>query len=212
MANNHIMLYLASVILLLGIISSSFNMQRLLFEATCSWSLDKNVVRARCIRKEGCLIISGRCVLETILLLRDQSLSGRGSNRERAVREAAAAFKSFSGLARKIKLAYTMLTLPAWNSLNLTVNYFSSKYAHHSGVSPSLPPHMKVQVCAKGDNDSQPEDEESLDSNEEKDDDNTLSQPRNPTTSSLDGFLIIILYFYFSYVFMSCLFKCYEIQ
>lgn len=33
----------------------------------------------------------------------------------RAVREAAAAFKSFSGLARNIKLAYTMLTLPAWN-------------------------------------------------------------------------------------------------
>ena len=71
---------------------------------------------------------------------------------------------------------------------------------------------MKVQVCAKGDNDSQPEDEESLDSNEEKDDDNTQSQPRNPTTSSLDGFLIINLYFYFSYVFISCLFKCYEIK
>ncbi|CAF1719794.1 unnamed protein product [Brassica napus] len=88
----------------------------------------------------------GRCVLETILLLRDQSLSGRGSIRERAVREVAAAFKSFSRLARKIKLAYTMLTLPAWNSLNLTINYFSSKYAHHSGVSPSLPPHMKVQA------------------------------------------------------------------
>ncbi|KAG2274797.1 hypothetical protein Bca52824_057352 [Brassica carinata] len=34
----------------------------------------------------------------------------------RVVREAAAAFKSFPGLARKIKLAYTMLTLPAWNS------------------------------------------------------------------------------------------------
>ncbi|KAL0750649.1 hypothetical protein Bca101_032652 [Brassica carinata] len=33
----------------------------------------------------------------------------------RVVREAAAAFKSFPGLARKIKLAYTMLTLPAWN-------------------------------------------------------------------------------------------------
>ncbi|CAN6994521.1 unnamed protein product [Brassica oleracea var. botrytis] len=212
MANNHIMLYLASVILLLGIISSSFNMQLLSLICLSGLTLDKNVVRARCIRKEGCLIISGRCVLETILLLRDQSLSGRGSIRERAVREAAAAFKSFSGLARKIKLAYTMLTLPAWNSLNLTVNYFSSKYAHHSGVSPSLPPHMKVQVCAKGDNDSQPEDEESLDSNEEEDDDNTQSQPRNPTTSSLDGFLIINLYFYFSYVFMSCLFKCYEIK
>ncbi|CAG7880347.1 unnamed protein product [Brassica rapa] len=115
----------------------------------------------------------------------------------RAVREAAAAFKSFSGLARKIKLAYTMLTLPAWNSLNLTVNYFSSKYAHHGGGSPSLPPHMKVQVCAmgdlpcftKGDNNSQPEDEESTDSNEEEDDySSNQIQPRNPTTISLDDF------------------------
>ncbi|WZZ90046.1 hypothetical protein YC2023_118625 [Brassica napus] len=53
---------------------------------------------------------------------------------------------------------------------------------------------MKVPVCAmgdlpcftKGDNDSQPEDEVSLDSNEEENDNNTQSQPRNPTTSSLD--------------------------
>ncbi|KAG2332932.1 hypothetical protein Bca4012_017447 [Brassica carinata] len=116
----------------------------------------------------------------------------------RAVREAAAAFKSFSGLARKIKLAYTMLTLPPWNSLNLTVNYFSSKYAHHGGLSPSLPPHMKVQVCAmddlpcftKGDNSSQSDDEESLDSDEEEDDDSSNQiQPKNPTTSSLDDLL-----------------------
>ncbi|KAJ0261872.1 hypothetical protein HA466_0049060 [Hirschfeldia incana] len=116
----------------------------------------------------------------------------------RAVREAAAAFKSFSGLARLIKLAYTMLNLPAWNSLNLTVNYFSSKYAHHGGLSPSLPPHMKVQVCAmddlpcftKGDNSSQSEDEESLDSNENEDDDSSNQiQPKNPTTSSLDDLL-----------------------
>ncbi|CAH8337381.1 unnamed protein product [Eruca vesicaria subsp. sativa] len=112
-----------------------------------------------------------------------------------AVREAAAAFKSFSGLSNNIKLAYTMLSLPPWNSLNLTVNYFSSKYAHHSGLSPSLLPHMKVHVCAmddlpcfsKGDNNSQPEDEESLDSNEEEDDDGSNQiQSRNPTTSSLD--------------------------
>ncbi|ESQ51574.1 hypothetical protein EUTSA_v10016841mg [Eutrema salsugineum] len=110
-----------------------------------------------------------------------------------AVREAAAAFKSFSGLGSKIKLAYTMLTLPAWNSLNLTVNYFSTKYAHHGGLSPSLPPHMKVQVCAmddlpcftKLDNNSQPEDEESLDSHEEEEDDRRNEiQPGNLTTSS----------------------------
>ncbi|KAG2261028.1 hypothetical protein Bca52824_068107 [Brassica carinata] len=59
--------------------------------------------------------------------------SVKGPKHPRGVQsEAAAAFKSFSGLAR-IKLAYTMLTLPAWNS----------------GVSPSLPPHMKVQVLLK---------------------------------------------------------------
>lgn len=32
-----------------------------------------------------------------------------------AVRKAAVEFKSLGGLANKIKLAYTMLTLPAWN-------------------------------------------------------------------------------------------------
>ncbi|KAJ0260034.1 Excinuclease ABC [Hirschfeldia incana] len=110
-----------------------------------------------------------------------------------AVREAAAAFKSFSGLASNVKLAYTMLSLPAWNSLNLTVNYFSSKYAHLGGLSPSLPPHMEVHVCpmddlpcfTKEDDNSQPEDEESLDSNEEEDDDDSSNQnqPGNPTSS-----------------------------
>ncbi|XP_009141060.1 uncharacterized protein LOC103865032 [Brassica rapa] len=112
-----------------------------------------------------------------------------------AVREAAAAFKSISGLASNIKLAYTMLSLPAWNSLNLTVNYFSSKYAHHGGLSPSLPPHMEVRVCpmddlpcfTKEDNNSQQEDEDSPDSNEEEDDDDSgnQSQPGNPTSSYL---------------------------
>ena len=74
-------------------------------------------------------------------------------------------------------------------SLNLTVNYFSSKYAHHGGLSPSLPPHMEVHVCpmddlpcfTKGDDNSQPEDEE------EDDDDSSSnqSQPGNPTSSYL---------------------------
>lgn len=63
-----------------------------------------------------------------------------------AVRQAAATFKSFSGVANKIKLAYTMLSLPNWESLNLTVNYFSTKYSKHSSSCPSLPEHMKVQV------------------------------------------------------------------
>ncbi|XP_011041810.1 PREDICTED: uncharacterized protein LOC105137678 [Populus euphratica] len=64
-----------------------------------------------------------------------------------AVRQAAAAFKSFSGVANKIKLAYTMLNLPSWQSLNITVNYFSTKYKVHSAGCPSLPKNMKVQIC-----------------------------------------------------------------
>ncbi|KAJ8768753.1 hypothetical protein K2173_023657 [Erythroxylum novogranatense] len=64
-----------------------------------------------------------------------------------AVRQAAATFKSFSGVANKIKLAYTMLNLPAWISLNITVNYFSTKYTQHSAGCSGLPEHMSVQVC-----------------------------------------------------------------
>ncbi|KAG4109109.1 hypothetical protein ERO13_1Z049334v2 [Gossypium hirsutum] len=55
-------------------------------------------------------------------------------------------FKSFSGVTNKIKLAYTMLTLPAWQSLNITINYFSTKYTNHSASCPSLPEQMKVKV------------------------------------------------------------------
>ncbi|KAL5580553.1 hypothetical protein UlMin_012995 [Ulmus minor] len=64
-----------------------------------------------------------------------------------AVREAAGNFKSRSGVANKIKLAYTMLALPSWQSLNITVNYFSTKYKQHSAGCPSLPEQMKVKVC-----------------------------------------------------------------
>lgn len=63
-----------------------------------------------------------------------------------AVRKAAVGFKSLGGLANKIKLAYTMLTLPAWNNLNLTVNFFSTKYTKHYAGCPSLPSHMGVHV------------------------------------------------------------------
>nr|XP_033511964.1 uncharacterized protein LOC104096065 isoform X2 [Nicotiana tomentosiformis] len=66
----------------------------------------------------------------------------------RAVRQAAASFKSLGGVANKIKLAYTMLTLPEWQSLNLTVNFFSTKYKMHSAGCPNIPEHMRVQVCA----------------------------------------------------------------
>ncbi|CAN0903748.1 Structure-specific endonuclease subunit SLX1 [Linum grandiflorum] len=62
----------------------------------------------------------------------------------KAVRQAVASFKSFTGIANKIKLAYAMLSLPPWQSLNITVNYFSTK---HTSCSSGLPEHMKVQIC-----------------------------------------------------------------
>ncbi|KAI6670880.1 hypothetical protein NL676_005765 [Syzygium grande] len=64
-----------------------------------------------------------------------------------AVRTAASEFKSLSGIGNKIKLAYTMLNLPSWQSFNIRVNYFSTKYTKHSAGCPSLPEHMKVQIC-----------------------------------------------------------------
>ncbi|CAH1418035.1 unnamed protein product [Lactuca virosa] len=63
-----------------------------------------------------------------------------------AVRKAAVGFKSLGGLANKIKLAYTMLTLPTWNNLNLNVNFFSTKYTKHYAGCPTLPSHMRVHV------------------------------------------------------------------
>lgn len=63
-----------------------------------------------------------------------------------AVRKAAVGFKSLGGLANKIKLAYTMLTLPAWNNLNLNVNFFSTTYTKHYAGCPTLPSHMRVHV------------------------------------------------------------------
>ncbi|KAL1558782.1 structure-specific endonuclease subunit slx1-like [Salvia divinorum] len=65
-----------------------------------------------------------------------------------AVRKAAAGFKSLSGLVNKIKLAYTMLTLPPWQSLDLTVNLFSTKYRQHTSGCPALPEQMQTQVSS----------------------------------------------------------------
>ncbi|PIA59634.1 hypothetical protein AQUCO_00400493v1 [Aquilegia coerulea] len=62
-----------------------------------------------------------------------------------AVRNAAASLKSLSGIVGKIKLAYTMLTLPPWQRLNLTVNFFSTKYMNNANGCKSLPKQMKVQ-------------------------------------------------------------------
>ncbi|PIN01962.1 hypothetical protein CDL12_25527 [Handroanthus impetiginosus] len=68
-----------------------------------------------------------------------------------AVRTAASSFKSLSGLANKIKLVYTMLSLPAWQSLNLTVNLFSTKYQKYTSCCPPLPEQMRTQVCSMDD-------------------------------------------------------------
>ncbi|XP_019425802.1 PREDICTED: structure-specific endonuclease subunit SLX1-like isoform X2 [Lupinus angustifolius] len=63
-----------------------------------------------------------------------------------AVRKAAAGFKSLSGLASRIKLAFTMLTLPSWQSMSITVNFFSTKYMNHCAGCPILPEHMVVKL------------------------------------------------------------------
>ncbi|RCV10140.1 hypothetical protein SETIT_2G088400v2 [Setaria italica] len=68
-----------------------------------------------------------------------------------AVRKAAAEFKSLGGIGNKVKLAYTMLNLPSWESLNLTVNFFSSKNTKFTAGCPSLPSQMKTVVCAMED-------------------------------------------------------------
>ncbi|XP_045825045.1 uncharacterized protein LOC123917391 isoform X1 [Trifolium pratense] len=63
-----------------------------------------------------------------------------------AVRKAAVGFKSLSGVANKIKLAYTMLTLPSWQNMDMTVNFFSTKYMKHCAGCPNLPQHMTVEI------------------------------------------------------------------
>lgn len=68
-----------------------------------------------------------------------------------AVRKAASSFKSLRGLANKIKLAYTMLTLSSWENLNLTVNFFSTKYTKHIAGCPSLPNQMRFNICTMDD-------------------------------------------------------------
>lgn len=67
-------------------------------------------------------------------------------NKSLAVREAAKGLRSLSGTGGKVMLAYTMLTLPEWKSLNLTVNFLSTKYINKTKGCPTLPPHMKVQI------------------------------------------------------------------
>ncbi|CAL0317084.1 unnamed protein product [Lupinus luteus] len=39
-----------------------------------------------------------------------------------------------------------MLSLPSWHSMNITVNFFSTKYMNHSTGCTILPEHMKVKL------------------------------------------------------------------
>ncbi|KAM0912241.1 hypothetical protein ACQ4PT_012938 [Festuca glaucescens] len=57
-----------------------------------------------------------------------------------AVRKATAGFKSLGGIDNKVKIAYTMLNLPSWENLNLTVN---TKFTLGC---PALPCHIKTVV------------------------------------------------------------------
>ncbi|KAK1354258.1 hypothetical protein POM88_047514 [Heracleum sosnowskyi] len=41
-----------------------------------------------------------------------------------------------------------MLTLPSWQSLDLTVNFFSMKYQRHCAGCPCLPEQMNIQMCS----------------------------------------------------------------
>ncbi|XP_050220018.1 structure-specific endonuclease subunit SLX1 [Mercurialis annua] len=102
-----------------------------------------------------------------------------------AVRQAAAFFKSFSGVANKIKLAYTMLNLPAWRSLNITINFFSTKYSTHSAACTSLPEHMKVKVSPIGDLPCYSTAEDEVSGNESYDSITSLSEARKESTVKL---------------------------
>ncbi|KAL5720842.1 hypothetical protein ACHQM5_013472 [Ranunculus cassubicifolius] len=64
-----------------------------------------------------------------------------------AAENAAKGLEGVYGIADRVMLAYTMLTNPPWQGLNLTVNFLSTKYINYSAGCPSLPNHMKVQFC-----------------------------------------------------------------
>ncbi|KAL9247181.1 hypothetical protein vseg_020639 [Gypsophila vaccaria] len=68
-----------------------------------------------------------------------------------AVRETAATFKTLGGLTNKIKLALTMLTLPSWQSLDLTVSIFSTNYMKYTAGCPTLPRQMKLHFSSLDD-------------------------------------------------------------
>ncbi|XP_051134106.1 uncharacterized protein LOC127253517 [Andrographis paniculata] len=97
-----------------------------------------------------------------------------------AVRKAAVGFKSLSGLANKIKLAWTMLTLPPWDSMSLTVNLFSTKYQKHISGCPTLPSQTRTRVSTMDElpcynTNAEEEDDDDCDEEEGEGDDGILN-------------------------------------
>ncbi|KAG6548819.1 hypothetical protein Mapa_009580 [Marchantia paleacea] len=64
-----------------------------------------------------------------------------------AVREAAAGMPSLKGVPGMVRLVCTMVTLPEWKSLNLTVQFITSTYLQHRQGAPALPPQMRLFVA-----------------------------------------------------------------
>ncbi|KAF9594232.1 hypothetical protein IFM89_028889 [Coptis chinensis] len=63
------------------------------------------------------------------------------------VKKPTSSLESLPGIGDNIKLAYKMLNLPPWQSMNLTVNFLSTKYINDAVGCPSLPKQVKVQIC-----------------------------------------------------------------
>ncbi|KAK9279844.1 hypothetical protein L1049_013526 [Liquidambar formosana] len=70
-------------------------------------------------------------------------------------------------------------------SLNLTVNFFSTKYTKHSAGCPSLPEHMKVQVCPMDELPCYMEGDNCLYENEDDRDDDEECDETGSTDSSI---------------------------
>ncbi|BBN05879.1 structure-specific endonuclease subunit SLX1 [Marchantia polymorpha subsp. ruderalis] len=64
-----------------------------------------------------------------------------------AVREAAGGMPSLKGVPGMVRLVCTMVTLPEWQSLNLTIQFITSTYLQHRQGAPALPPQMRLFVA-----------------------------------------------------------------
>lgn len=76
------------------------------------------------------------------------------------------------------------IVCPYLLSLNITVNYFSTKYTKHSAGCPSLPPHMKVKICPMDELPCYTEGGDCLSENEDVGLDNNDEECEEATSSS----------------------------